>query len=206
MPIALPLTPALPRPRSLVDLEIARLTQAMARQDEAAYTEFYQAYFKRLLGYLLLLTQGDEDRAKEALQLTFLRVVRYIRKFDNEPAFWSWLTVLARSSLIDEARKQKRYFAFLERWAAGDRTSRDLDGSPSADPASDWIELLESQLPALSPDDQSLIRSKYMEGKSVREVATESNSTEKAVESRLVSARKKLRMLVRRRLARGEVQ
>src|SRR3989442_913928 len=89
--------------------DTAALTVRMARGDESAYREFYAGYFDRLLRYLLVVTQGREEAAREALQLTLMRVVRHIKKFDTETALWSWLTVLARSSVVDEQRKRTRY-------------------------------------------------------------------------------------------------
>lgn len=95
---------------------MAALTRSMARGDEEAFREFYDAYFDRLLRYLLVVTGGNETVARETLQLTLVRVVRHVKPFDAEDKFWSWLTVLARSARADESRKQRRYFAFLERF------------------------------------------------------------------------------------------
>src|SRR5439155_13466587 len=58
----------------------------------------------------------SEEPAREALQVAPLRVVRHIRRFDAEAVFWSWLTVLARSALVDEERKRHRHLAFLDRF------------------------------------------------------------------------------------------
>ncbi|HEY2952163.1 MAG TPA: hypothetical protein VGK40_06255, partial [Verrucomicrobiae bacterium] len=63
-----------------------------------------------------------------------MRVVHHIRRFDSPEVFWSWLTVLARSSLVDEERKRKRYFGLLDGFLAGARRDdfdppRDADGS-----------------------------------------------------------------------------
>src|SRR5688572_1358408 len=96
--------------------DIAALTARMVHSDETGWREFYDAYFNRLLRYLLVVTNGREESAREALQLTLMRVVRNIRNFDSEAAFWSWLTVLARSSVVDEARKRNRYLALLDRF------------------------------------------------------------------------------------------
>src|SRR5437016_11856184 len=98
-----------------LSIDIAALTAGMAAGDEDAYRMFHELYFRRLLRYLLVVTGGREEAAREALQLTLLRVVRHVRKFNSEEAFWSWLTVLARSAVVDETRKRHRYFAFLER-------------------------------------------------------------------------------------------
>src|SRR5437667_12869071 len=73
-------------------IAIDALTAQMSRGDEAAYRTFYDLYFGRLLRYLLVVTHGQEEAAREALQLTLLRVVRYIKVFRSEEVFWSWLT------------------------------------------------------------------------------------------------------------------
>src|SRR5687767_10405783 len=88
------------------EVEIGRLTAEMARGGEEAFREFYERYFDRLLGYLLVLTRGREDAAREALQSAMLRVLKHIKRFEREDAFWSWLTVLARTALVDQERKR----------------------------------------------------------------------------------------------------
>src|SRR5438128_10786260 len=95
--------------------DIAALTGRMTAGDEDAYRMFHELYFQRLLRYLLVVTGGREEAAREALQLALLRVVRHIRKFDSDEAFWSWLTVLALSDVVDEQPKQHRYRAVLDR-------------------------------------------------------------------------------------------
>lgn len=163
----------------------------MARGDEAAFREFYDAYFDRLLRYLFVVTSGNETAAREALQLTLVRVVRHVKPFDEEEKFWSWLTVLARSARADEARKQRRYFAFLE-WfthhAAVENPTGD-DGTADAR----LRELLERKLILLPPDERQLVEQKYILHQSVRAIADAQQTTEKAVESKLSRVRRKLK-------------
>ena len=52
-----------------------------------AYRTFHNAYFDRLLRYLLVGGGGDEEAAREALQLTLVRVVRHVKVFDAEEKF-----------------------------------------------------------------------------------------------------------------------
>ena len=167
------------------------LTAAMAQGDEAAFREFYAAYFDRLLRYLLVVTGGNEEAAREALQLALVRVVRHVKPFVAEDKFWSWLTVLARSALADESRKRRRYFAFLERFTRQPAPEPD---APSPGEADDQLHaLLAAKLSALPADERLLLEQKYLLHQSVRTIADRQQTTEKAVESKLSRVRRKLK-------------
>ena len=173
--------------------DVTALTREMAADNEAAYREFYERYFERLSRYLLVVARGDEEAARDALQGALLRVARHIRVFTDEAAFWSWLTVLARSALSDRSRKQRRYLAFLERFAR-----RAPVPPPPEEPGSEekLLELLDSALAALLWEDRDLLQRKYFARQSVAEIAVALQTSEKAVESRLVRLRRKLKTVL----------
>jgi RNA polymerase sigma factor (sigma-70 family) len=163
----------------------------MVEGDEMAYRVFHDAYFDRLSRYLLVVTAGNEDAMREALQATLMRVARYIKVFQNENVFWSWLTVLARSAFADESRKRRRYFSFLDRFTRHTGVELTLQNDRNDD---DRLRvLLERQVASLPPDEQKLIEQKYFARRSVREIADEWQMTEKAVESKLSRIRRKLK-------------
>jgi RNA polymerase sigma-70 factor (ECF subfamily) len=172
--------------------EIESLTVRMTEGEEEAYREFYGLYFDRLLRYLIVLTR-NEDKAREALQLTLVRVARHAKRFKTESAFWSWLTVLARSSVVDERRKAGRYLAFLNRFFVHARVENDPLSRNSDTVLS---ELLETNLSRLPENDRALLQMKYFDRASVSEMALRLDSTEKAIESRLARVRKALKDLV----------
>jgi RNA polymerase sigma-70 factor, ECF subfamily len=175
-------------------LDIAALTRRMTKGDEWAYRTFYDAYFNRLSRYLLVVTAGDEDAAREALQATLVRVVRHIKPFPDEAVFWSWLTVLARSALSDQARKQRRYLAFLDRFTQHTRAQQSVSDDHEAD--AQLLAFLERGLAVLPGEERDLVERKYFTRQSVREIAGELETSEKAVESRLVRIRRKLKEVV----------
>ena len=171
--------------------DITALTRGMVAGDEMAYRTFHDAYFDRLSRYLLVVAGGDEDVMRETLQATLVRVVRYIKVFRSEDALWCWLTVLARSAFKDETRKRRRYFSFLDRFTS--QAGVESVGQ-NTDHAEDRLRVsLERQVTALPPDEQMLIEQKYFAHRSVREIAGELQSTEKAVESKLSRVRRKLK-------------
>ena len=174
--------------------DIAALTCAMAGGDEAAFRIFYDAYFDRLLRYLLVVTGGNEEAAREALQLALVRVVKHVKPFESEEKFWSWLTVLARSALADESRKRRRYFSFLERFTRQQETGPAAMDNGEAD--EQLHALLQRKMTALPADERQLVEQKYLLHQSVREIADGQQTTEKAVESRLSRVRRKLKNAV----------
>jgi len=162
----------------------------MVKGDEMAYRLFYDEYFERLRRYLLVVTSGNEEATREALQSALVRVVKHIKRFSTESDFWGWLTVLARTALFDQTRKRKRYWTLLERFTRHAEIEQVAD---SADPDAKLLALLEQNLAALPIDEKELLESKYIQGASVRELAEGSQTTEKAIESRLVRIRRKLK-------------
>jgi RNA polymerase sigma-70 factor (ECF subfamily) len=185
-------TPAAEEPPE--PLDVAALTRRMADGDELAYRAFYDAYFNRLSRYLLVVTAGDEDAAREALQSALVRVVRHIKIFPSDAVFWSWLTVLARSALSDQTRKRRRYLSFLDRFTWHARAQQTVPDDAQAEVR--LLGLLESSLEALPSDEQRLAEAKYFARRSVRELAEELKLSEKAVESRLGRIRHKLKAAI----------
>lgn len=176
--------------------EVAALTARMAQGDEDAYRMFHELYFHRLLRYLLVVTGGRDEAAREALQLAFLRVARHVRKFETEESFWSWLTVLARSAIVDEERKRHRYFALLDRFFHREQ----IDAAADTNTDARLHELLETEVDSLPWDERELIQRKYFRRESVKEIAVGADSTEKAIESRLVRIRRKLKACILKKL------
>lgn len=163
----------------------------MKAGDEAAYRMFYDAYFDRLSRYLLVVTTGDDDAMREALQGTLKRVVRHIRVFSDEAVFWSWLTVLARSAQADERKKRRRYFAFLGRFAQHAEIESD---AITEERVEDRLgNLLATGVASLRDEERQLVEWKYTEKRTVRDIAHQLGATEKAIEARLSRVRLKLR-------------
>jgi RNA polymerase sigma-70 factor, ECF subfamily len=175
---------------------IASLTRRIAAGDEEAFREFHTQYFDQLYRFLLVVTRGQEDEAKEALQETLLRVVRHTRTFESDEAFWGWLKVVARNAARDAGRKQRRYRNLLERFTLLGTTTIN---EPIAEDNCLRIALEES-LGELPPLDRKLIEGKYACGDTVRELAADAGLTEKSVESRLLRLRRQLRELMLKKL------
>jgi RNA polymerase sigma factor (sigma-70 family) len=177
--------------------DVTGLTARMSRGDEAAFHEFYKLYCNRLLRYLFVVAGGQEEIAREALQLSFVRVARHVRRFDSEAAFWNWLAMLARNCVVDEIRKRNRYQGLLSRLFRQRPANADLK---SIDADARFAELVQDGLASLPNDERILLERKYFEGEAMRQLADEWQMTEKAMESHLLRVRRKLKNAVLDRL------
>lgn len=182
------------------DCAIVRLTVALAAGDESAFRQFHDRYFDRLYRFLLVVAGGQEQEAKDALQQTFLRVVKHARVFEDEEALWSWLKVLARSAARDGGRKQRRYSILLQNFAA--RLNLDSSRQPQHVEEDRLQDALQESMAELEPEERALLEAKYVKGFSVREISAEKQETEKAIESRLGRMRQLLRDKVLKKLSR----
>jgi RNA polymerase sigma-70 factor, ECF subfamily len=169
---------------------VGELTRRLTAHNEEAFREFHARYFDRLYQFLLVVARGQEDEAQEALQETLLRVARHARVFDEEEAFWCWLKAVARNAARDGGRKQQRYLTLLGRFA--------LRWGMAEPQPNDTTELrlqtmLNETLNELSPDERTLVEGKYLDGVATKELSSSTGLTEKAVESRLLRLRRRLR-------------
>lgn len=163
----------------------------MVAGDEFAYRQFHEIYSPRLYRYLLVVAAGDEELAREALQAASIRVVRHVKAFSDEKVFWNWLTVLARSALADHRRKRSRYRAFLDRFTSHAQADAAVQENGEADAR--LLAALEITLRELPPEERQLVERKYIGREAVREIADGLQVSEKAVESKLVRVRRKLK-------------
>jgi len=193
------LQPSPRNPADPGDAFIQRVTRGLARQDEACYAEFFEAYYDRLFRLALVLIRGDEAAARDLAQATLVKVVRHVRPFDTARGFWNWLACLARTAVIDHLRRQQSRVTLLPMDEALDHPGELPDGE------AEWLEALRESLADLDPADRALIESIYLDRAPRDEVATGAGLTVKAVENRLRRLRLKLRDSILKRLASHEL-
>ncbi|HEX5176630.1 MAG TPA: sigma-70 family RNA polymerase sigma factor, partial [Chthoniobacteraceae bacterium] len=134
-----------------------QLSARLAAGEEAAWVDFHARTFDRLLRYLLTVSHGDEDAAREALQLAYVKAVRYVRRFETEQAMWAWLAQIARGCLIDLARHKARYRSLLARVETPQPSEQLI-----TDDGSDHVTLMAAGIARLSESERALIEARYM--------------------------------------------
>ena len=174
------------------DAAARRLASAVARGDETAFREFYDAYRDRLFRFVLVLSRGDESPAHETVQSVFVTAAAKLRRVENEKHLWNWLARVARQQFVKAWRQRDPAVV-----AVADLPEC-VDGS---EPDSVLEESLDAALAAIDADNRQVIEWFYFDGLSHKEIAERMSSSPKAVSSRLERARARLRSLLAQNLS-----
>ena len=83
------------------------LFEQAAKGDREALGNLIGRYEDFLFGLLVRLAGGDEHRAEDFFQDTFLNAMRASATFDTKKAFKPWITAIAVNLVRDDARKRK---------------------------------------------------------------------------------------------------
>lgn len=85
-----------------------RLTGEIASGNPEAFARLYRAKFGHVLAVARRVTGFDEDASLDIVQDTMMRVIRYIRPFDDVHVLDRWLARVTRSVAIDHLRRERR--------------------------------------------------------------------------------------------------
>jgi RNA polymerase sigma factor (sigma-70 family) len=168
---------------------IDELTARMTSGDQEAFEVFHDLYCDRLFRYLIVLCRGDEELSRDLLQVSLLKVVRSIRPFADEAAFWNWLAAIARNSFLDSIRHARR----RPRLEPVSEPPDSAVGEQAAEEENALVTALEHALAQLPSEERALIESFYFESGTYGSLALQHETSPKAVESRLARLRQKLR-------------
>jgi RNA polymerase sigma-70 factor (ECF subfamily) len=161
------------------------LRAAVLAGDTQAWQTWYDHSFADLLAYVRWRCAGLGDLADEITQDTWLIAVRRLRAFDPErSSFAGWLRGIAANVVRNHLRGRRR---------AAPTTS--LNGAETAKDQTNEAdkERIARALASLAERQEAVLRAKYLDQRSVAEIAAEWGETCKAVESLLSRAREAFR-------------
>ncbi len=162
------------------------IRDAVLAGDVAAWRAWYDEHFARLAEYARWRCGGLSDLADDVVQQTWLVAVRRLRAFDPARGpFLGWLCGIAANAARSALRSRRRYH----------RRARPLDSAPepAAEGERERAGRVAGALAALPERYEAVLRAKYLERRSVEEIAAAGGETPKAVESLLTRARQAFR-------------
>src|SRR3954452_1672554 len=163
------------------------IPESTATLEAAQAGLLYERYSGKILGYCRRRLSSREE-AEDAVQHTFLNAYRSLRTGVVPHAEAAWLYKIAENVCHERTRSAWRR-SRIER-VSDDGEMRDAVATPVHE--HDELEGLADALAELTPNQRRAILLREWQGLSYREIATELETTEAAVETLLFRARRSL--------------
>jgi RNA polymerase sigma-70 factor (ECF subfamily) len=171
--------------------------------DAGAVRDMADAMLQPLYAFCLYRVGRNRHLCEEVVQETLLRALRELAHYDpsrSSDNIFPWLTGLARNEIHRVLAREKAGRSLEALWATVDRelltVFTRLESEPFADELlqrEETCELVNATMAQLPLHYREALEAKYLTGKSVRDLASAWQTTEKAVESQLTRARKAFR-------------
>jgi RNA polymerase sigma-70 factor (ECF subfamily) len=138
---------------------------AAAQRDPQAFGDLYDQYAPSIYRYVLSRL-GNIEEARDVTSQTFLKAVEIFPHYKHRGYFSAWLFSIARSKYVDHVRRRK----------PGVETMREEQIDPQPDPLSKVVATertaeLTKCIHALAPEEQELLRLRYVADLSFGEMA-----------------------------------
>lgn len=162
------------------------MTLLSSKRKNEALTELHARYSKNVLGFFVRMFNGDSDKAQDFVQDLFMRILEKHHQFKLDKKFSSWMYTIASNMCKTSFRRLPTKELPLEEIGAIDNwDDNSLDKTRFNDSLKDAISDLEEH-------HRLAFVLRYMEEKSIKEIAEITTTAEGTVKSRLYYATKKV--------------
>ena len=171
--------------------------------DEEAIRSLVDASLEPLFRFSFYRVGRNRHLCEEVVQETILRAIAELPNYDpgrSANNIHPWLTGLARNEIRRALSREQTTTSLETIWARMDEDLRAIFGRLESSPLADDVlareetrEMVNATMSQLPPHYREALEAKYVSRRSVREIATERSTSEKAVESLLTRARQAFR-------------
>jgi RNA polymerase sigma-70 factor (ECF subfamily) len=185
------------------DQEDAELIHAYVNGDERAFDVLVSRYVGPMYRFLFRMVRNAQT-AEDLSQETFVKVWRYIKRYDKTKSFKAWIFAIARNTALDALRKKDPItFTALEREDANGEDMNLAIDIEDARPLPDEVaiqaetaEALDRMLARLPPKQQAVILLHNAEGLTFQEIGDALHESLNTVKSRYRRAVERLKILL----------
>jgi len=172
------------------------LVAALVAGDEKAFDAFFEEYYPRLFRFAYPRLGRDPTAAEDVVQATFAKVVPKLGTYRGEAALFSWMCTFCRFEIASFWRERARTAPEVELTedsaevrAALESLAAAAEGPMSQARRRELARLVRVALDCLPLHYGKALEWKYLEDRSVREIAARLKLSPKAAESLLTRAR-----------------
>ncbi len=175
------------------------LTAAIARGDAAAFGRFYEAWFDRAYALARAVTKRDESFCLDVVQDAMMRVVKSMRRMDDDASLARWMRRVIHTTAIDRLRRDLRR-ARRESAAAAAAAAAASDASALAAASGETperIEWIRARIDEMPERDRALVCERFERGRTNEEAGAALGISGDAAHGRLRRLLERLRAAYR---------
>lgn len=181
-----------------IQLEDRQLARRLTGGDERAFEAFFNDYFPRLYRFARARLPDDREAIRDVVQATLIKAVRGIGRYRGEAALFTWLCAICRNEIVDWRRRNAAYHAHVVlaedepaiRAAIETLAAPEGSGPQHAHQRFEAARRVQVALDHLPPRYGDALEWKYIEGRTVREIAGRLAISVEAAQSLLARARR----------------
>ena len=159
-----------------------------SRRCNEALTEIHARYGKKVLGFFLRMTKGNEEKSHDLVQDLFLRILEKHHLYDPKKRFYTWMFTIA-SNLVKTSFRERNHEGIEEGNKEFDLHYEFSDNRMDREV---FQRSLRKAIDELEEHHRVAFVLRYMEEMSIKEIAEIINQPEGTVKSRLYYATKKI--------------
>lgn len=179
--------------------DIALIAQVVTLGSERAFGQLVRAHQEAVRRFLRRLTAGDEMRADDLSQETFIRAWQGLSSFRQLSGFETWLLKIAYRVFLDDERKEKAHPQPLPKEGSSDCLSPSLVSSPQEGAGAGLLRYdFDQALATLSETERICVVLQCVEGQSIKEITQIMGLNENTVKSHLLRGKKNLANYLRK--------
>jgi RNA polymerase sigma-70 factor (ECF subfamily) len=171
--------------------------------DRQAITQLARAATNPLYRFCLYRVGSNHHYCEDVVQETLIKAIAKLEDYQPNRAgddIFPWLTGLARNEIRRALVTEKRAESLDSLWAHMDQDMRHVLEQIDRLPLSSEVlerdetrEMVNATMSQLPPGYRAALEAKYVDNRTVRQIAVERSTTDKAVESQLTRARQAFR-------------
>jgi RNA polymerase sigma factor (sigma-70 family) len=172
--------------RYLTDEEL--VSQYLETRRNIYFEQLYERYCNKVHRTCLSFTK-DTTQAEDLTQDIFIRLIAKLEGYKKQAKFSTWLYSITHNYCADQLKtpRRRQEIAINEHWTNLIAT----DDSAEREEAID--QLIQIAMSKLGDDEQQLLRQKYQDEVSIKDLASYYSLTESAIKMRLKRSRDRLR-------------
>ena len=136
----------------------------------------------------------DAETAHDLSQEVWIRVLTRLHQFDVTASFTAWLFQIAHNRCHDHIRQNKRLLHQEISWKIVDRMEEELNTKGVNKPT---VDILQELMEKISSQGKLILKLKYEDGWSIKDIAKSLDISEGSVKMRLSRARQEMQKLLK---------